>query len=241
MTKAISDETLTAFLDGALGPKEQAEFETALADSPDLQDRLARLDAPLAPLRQGFDALLDQSPAMPSHLHAAKPEGMAWRQLAAVLVLGVGLGAGAIWMHDRNAAPDWKLAVAQYQVLYVPQTLAIPAPDDATRQQQLSVVSDAIGVDLSPAGVASGLNFRRAQQLGFEGAPLIQIAYLSEDNQPFAFCVTEVDAADSAPSATVLAGLAGAHWVEDGKGYLIIGGDDLGRVTALAGELRSQL
>ena len=241
MKKAISDETLTAFLDGALNPKERAELETALTDSPDLQDRLAKLDVPLAPLRDGFDALLDHSPPMPSHLHTAKPEGVAWRQLAAVLVLGAGLGAGAIWMNSSSTAPDWKLAVAQYQVLYVPQTLAMPAPDDATRQQQLSAVSDAIGVNLRPAAPASGLSFRRAQQLGLEGAPLIQIAYLSEDNQPFALCVTEVDAADSAPSATILAGLAGAHWVEDGKGYLVIGGSDLARVTALAGELRSQL
>ena len=64
---------------------------------------------------------------------------------------------------------------------------------------------------------------------------------IATDDLPFALCVTDVDGPDSPPEAVMLSGLAGAFWVRDGKGFLIIGGDDLATVETLADDLQARL
>lgn len=239
MTNDITDEILTAYLDQTLDPDKTAQVRTALDADPDLQARLAALDVPMDALQQGFDAVLRAAPALDlqDNTHAKRP-AFGW---AAVLVLGAVVGAAMATLLQTERTPDWRLAVADYQVLYVPQTLAMPAPEPDLRQAQLTSVSDTLGRDLGLADDVPTLSFRRAQVLGFEGAPLIQIAYLSDDGQPFALCVTLVDAADTPPQTEILSGLASAHWVSGGMGFMIIGGTDLDHVSGLAADLSTRL
>ena len=241
MTQAISDEMLTAYLDGALDADDRATVEAALARDPAVANRLAALDVPMAALRDGFDDLLAQAPSPPALPSVSTQPPRRWLELAAAVVIGVGLGAGALFWQGDAAPSDWKMAVADYQVLYVPQTLAMPAPEPDAAQAQLEQASAAVGVDLTPAVNAGDLSFRRAQLLGYKGRPLVQVAYLSRDDLPFALCVTDVDGPDIAPEAVMLSGLAGAFWVRDGKGFLIIGGDDLATVETLADDLQARL
>ncbi|MEX0281133.1 MAG: hypothetical protein AB3N13_08080, partial [Arenibacterium sp.] len=76
---------------------------------------------------------------------------------------------------------------------------------------------------------------------GLGDQPLIQLAYAGQNDLPFALCITRVDEATYAPTAEKLAGLAAVHWVEDGYGYLIIGGDDLGFVQEIAQNLQGRI
>ena len=98
-----------------------------------------------------------------------------------------------------------------------------------------------LGRDLTAAAEVENLKFRRAQMLGLDGAPLVQIAYLADGNVPVAICITKVDQDAYAPQTETLLGLASAHWVEDGYGYLVIGGEDMSLVEGVATELRGRI
>ncbi|AHD03303.1 hypothetical protein [Leisingera methylohalidivorans] len=54
----------------------------------------------------------------------------------------------------------------------------------------LAGFSSGQSVDPSPAQSAKRLEFKCAQLLGFNGKPLLQMAYLDPDGVPVAFCVT---------------------------------------------------
>ncbi len=54
----ISDETLTAYIDGVLSNADAARVSGALADSPSLASRLEALDVPLDDLCPAFEAML---------------------------------------------------------------------------------------------------------------------------------------------------------------------------------------
>ena len=85
------------------------------------------------------------------------------------------------------------------------------------------------------------LDIRSAQMLGLEGKPLVQMAYLSDDKTPFAICITEVGSADYEPKSEPIEGLAAAHWVKDGFGYLVIGGKDSEFVKKIAENIHTKI
>jgi len=242
MSSSFSDETLTAYLDGELAEDEHRRVEAALKEDPALINRLEALAVPVEDIRATFDGLLDQAPAYrPPEAAPVRPAWMPRAAAAGLLVAGILLGAlWSPWQH-QNLADDWKMAVANYQVLYVPATLPgkTPAPDKAV--EQLTALSDDLGRNLAAAANVDGLNYRRAQMLGLNGNPLVQIAYLSGSDDPVAICITRVDEVAYAPKAEMLAGLASAHWVKDGYGFLVIGGDDLGAVKVIADGLRERI
>lgn len=247
MTKTFTDEDLTAYLDGALGKEARAELARAVAGDPALKARLEALAIQEGEIRDAFDALLSTAPDMPAPdmpVMAARPAGRGWpgfsgmaAAAAAVLVLGIALGAFV--MPRGQGGPDWKMAVANYQALYVAETLRGAPGGDA--EARLAALSATLGRELAGAEKAEGLAYRRAQMLGFEGAPLVQIAYFGPGEVPFAFCITRVEGAAYAPRAEMLAGQAAAHWVEGGFGFLVIGGADLGTAARLAEDLRARI
>ena len=102
-------------------------------------------------------------------------------------------------------------------------------------------MDETLGVDLRPAKDIEGLMFRRAQMLAIEGKPLVQMAYLDDQGRPFAFCAVLLGDGDEAILSEMNHGLAAASWVEDGVGYVLIGGDDVPGVTALSRMLQQTL
>jgi anti-sigma factor RsiW len=246
MTQLFSDETLTAYLDDELPPDARDALGAALEDDPLLRARLQALSLDRGALRMAFDSVLPEAPAAP-YLATAAPANrrvpLPAAMLAAAACLCLGLFIG--FTRSDTAAPspgsDWKLAVAQYQLLYVPETLAMTREATAQNLSNLPNLSQALGRDLSAAAQLDSLEFRRAQMLGLNGEPLIQMAYTSEGGVPFAICVTRVEGEDYAPVEGEIEGLAAAHWVRDGYGYIVIGGQDQSLVAGVAEELQAQI
>ena len=75
------------------------------------------------------------------------------------------------------------------------------------------------------SGVTSieGLEFRRAQTLGFEGRPLLQLAYVTVEGVPVALCLVSVDQGDRLARSSRQYGLATMDWIKGGVGYVLIG------------------
>ena len=73
----------------------------------------------------------------------------------------------------------------------------------------------------------AGLDYRKGQTLGFDGAPLAQLAFLTPDGTPIAFCILrEGDQDNSAMRVGAVEGLAAAEWSRDGYSFLLVGGQD---------------
>jgi len=81
------------------------------------------------------------------------------------------------------------------------------------------------------------LTLRRAQVLGFEGQPLIQLVYTDPSGKPFALCI--MSDAEGGEGPAILAGLATHTWKSKSHGFILVGGDQQSRVDDLAQHLRS--
>jgi len=231
----FSDEELTAFLDGEAGDALHAAIEAALETDEVLAERMAALDLPLAPIVQAYDALLQTAPEMPAFDTVipepvqARPRGV-WAK--GFGVFGTGLAAGlAMAFFTGLGTPEpqprgWVSFVASYQALYTTATLSGATPSQQEAEVQLASVSDALGLDLTGLPVTEGLTFKRAQVLGFNGKPLIQIAYLREDGTPVALCIIPAGPDDKPVSMGEAEGLDIARWNTPGFGFLLIGGED---------------
>lgn len=237
----FSDETLTAYLDGALSDADAARVADALADTPNLADRLEALDVPLGDLRPAFETMLRE---MPSGLVPAAPQrggiNMIATAITASVVLAAGVGLGAYLSKASSTPGDWHDYVAAYQALYVEDTLSVVEQTPVETQAQLARVAAKLGRDLITATDVPGFSYKRAQVLGFQGKPLVQLAYLTDSGAPMALCIIRTQNADALETMR-LEGLEAASWSDGTFAYLLIGGDDAAQVAAAAAHLQAQL
>ena len=131
--------------------------------------------------------------------------------------------------------------MASYQSLYLTETVEQTTQDSDVALGVLADFQSRAGVELTAATAINGLDFRRAQVLGLNNKPLMQMAYLGDDGTPFALCVIATANADSDLSDRMAQGLAATSWVSDGVGYLVIGGGDPTRTRAFAEDMKAQL
>ena len=235
----MDDRDLTAYLDGTLDAGRAREIEAQLAHDDALDARLRALD-PLAPaVRAAMDAAGAPQTAAVAAAPRPAPRSAGAAALAAALVLGLGLGWGGSMVTQGTEAPGWRMQVAQYQALYVPETVAHAQTD--TLDAQFDRADAALAAPLPRAVFKSvdGLELRRVQVLGFKGKPLIQIAYRDAAGTPFALCLMAGE--DDTRADEMLAGLASSSWSAGGQRFILIGGTDLDRVGALAAPLQSAL
>ena len=255
----VTDEELTAFLDETLSQTDHARIEAALAEDPGLQRRLEGLHLPQGLLSRAYDLAAMDAPQMPAALHAQlgsapvasaahvaanspKAPGVLW-PLALAASFALGMVAMSIMQPDpeaqlASAKPGWVDTVASYQALYTTETLAGAAQDPAASRAILARAETLLGVDLTAALDIDGLSFKRVQMLAIDGAPLIQMAYLDDEGQPFAFCLTMRNAQDRDTLTKMSWDLATSSWVEDGVGFVLVGGADETRVGEIAKRFR---
>ncbi len=165
---------------------------------------------------------------------ASSDVGRVWpkRFLQAACVLlsvGVGYVAGTGGLSSGSAtqvatASNWVERVADYQSLYVPNTVRHITPDLQASAEKLNSLTAATGLktaipDLSGEGYA----FVRAQELGFEGQPLVQLVYYKEGSPPLALCFMPSDTvAEAALKIETYHGLGTASWINDNQRYVIV-------------------
>lgn len=235
MTQSFNDEILIAYLEGRMPDADRDRLEKLVEGDPVLAAHLQSLDLPAQDIAAALQTLLDDAPAIRVELLAStKPLASGRLALAACLVLGILVGVVAPRAFVSDPQTDWKLAVATYQSLYVSETLSDEPASPTDVATRLTSLEKTLGRTLDFALNSGDLGFRRAQLLGIAGKPLVQIAYLSAKGAPVALCITPVDNADYSATDQRLHGLAATHWVKDGYGFLLIGGDDSPEIAAMA-------
>lgn len=231
----FSDQQLKDYLAGTLPADAAADLETRIEQDTALEARLFALDfAQAAPLRDAY-AQIPDAPALKglediimgareAEPPAVQSRAWAWPAAAAVAVFAV----GAAWFGGQASqpAPSWQDQVAVYQTLYVAETLSSVMTDQTEVAAQLASSERALGrtLPLEVVGDLEGTKLLRAQILGFEGAPLIQMAYLSDAGVPFALCAIRLNTpANDAPAFEQLSGMPVVHWSDGEFGYMIVG------------------
>ncbi len=219
---AISDEELTAYLDGEADDVLRVRIEDALASDADLARQLGALRFDREALTREADRLLAEAPPFPN-IAANKPNAPRGLAMAASLVLGLALGAGglSLWSPEPQLE-DWRDYAAAYHVLYTPETVAPLNTTDAERDAQLNRVSAAVGRSLSGTG-DHGMRLRRAQVLGFEDNPIAHLAYSATNGTPVAYCVTKASGTAQDPAYRVRQGIATVEWSDGAHQFILIG------------------
>ena len=244
-----SDQDLLAFLDGRLDEKRAAEIEQTMRVDQELERRVMALDPVAGPVRDAMShlpapsILADLKRSEPFETHAV-PARRYWLGLAAMLVLGVLIGGSTVWLASP-APEDWRARIAQYQSLYVADTVRLTTASAETLDRQLGAAVATLGRPLDKIGLEapSVLQLARVQVLGLDDAPLIQIVYQAEDGRPFALCITtgEGHGAPGEPVTDHLHGLATTAWHDGSFRYILVGGEDLAETRQMALELKNVL
>jgi anti-sigma factor RsiW len=256
-TVPITDEELVAYLDGALDRARQSDIEAALQHDEVLAARLAKLDIDTDAIRAVFGRIEEKAPVgrlrtrLDDELARARSKPRVrsqWLRIAAALLLGVGLGLGVgfgVGPHLSNlvdSQENWRVAVADYHVLYTTATLASVGGDGASQRGEVAAAAGKLRLPIAVDALQLlGFNFKRAQILQFKGEPLAQFAYLDQSGTPFAFCATHTGNADSAIETSTIHGLAAASWNKNGYGFIVIGGTQAEIVRRAAVELAERI
>jgi len=233
MTTRFSDEQLTAYLDGEKSHIPYTEIEAALKTDQSLQIRLQNLQMDTDTISQSMDSLLALAPHAPKvEINNKNNQNTSWIKtgLMAACVASFMIFSGIFGYNisDRKI-DDWREYVASYHYLYITNTLANVEHDQNKRQAEITRVGEAIGKDitLEPLNNFAGLDYKRAQILGYEGKPLAQMTFLSKMGNPVALCVIRSGTDTKAVISTMdMENMASASWAKDGYEYLIIGGQD---------------
>lgn len=249
----VNDSDLVAYLDEELSASEEEIITGALRQNAELRDRLARLERGGRPFAPAFEALLEAAPddklqAMFASLvtehnasgaHRADnsdirpvPRRPVWQMAAAaamlVLAFAGGMATDTLLAPDHGkhqlAARGWREAVAQYVSLFSRATLDGMPTDRVAQEEGLRRASAALGLNLAAEKIAApSLAYRGTQLLQLEGKPIVQIAYLGDNQVPLAFCIVRSTQAPQALATERRYSLNIVHWVAGGYGFMLIG------------------
>jgi anti-sigma factor RsiW len=250
------DAQLVALIDNELDDSSRTALLARLAADEGLRQRYEELRLTSAPLAASFDLLLGDAPL--ARLRAALPPdeaarvrprrfaGVAFRELAAGLVVGALAVGAAIWAASAfglfDGREDWRSTIAEYTHLYTDETFAPFNPDAAMQAKELSAVGARVGVNLTPENVTlPGLRFTNAFMLSYEGAPLGVIAYVDPSGAPVLLCILADPAPDAAIRSERRGDLSLAWWSRGGRSRLVIGRIPKERAVALAQTLETRI
>ncbi|MBC7150610.1 MAG: anti-sigma factor [Rhizobium sp.] len=260
----LSDEHLTAFIDGVLSLEEAAAVERRIDTDPAVAERVEFLMRASLPFAEAYRPLIDEAPvarleAMLDLVSAARPArsglaisrrgllaalaasvafGMVFDRFALQPLRGIGAGDG----EEQAEAGEWRGLVAQYMALYDADTLVGVAPPRERQEAELGTVNERLALTLTPQAVAlDGADFKRAQVLSYDGRPLAQILYLDPKSGPLAFCIVRKAGPVIAPDTEQRLGMTVVHWSNGSHALMLIGHAPKARMQALARDLASRM
>jgi len=222
-------------------PYKAAYSKTAVPQVPDaLRAQIAELtsDAALSEASKKHASLLGDSNDNPGGEQRTWIRGFATAAcLGACIALGYWLGsADSTLAHPENQLASaqktdthkaWVERVADYQSLYVTNTVEGIVPSLVDAKQLLDSISQRSGLQTQiPDLSESGYRFIRAQELGYRNEPLVQLVYSKPGFVPLAICYMPAsDVSNSDLAIAAYSGLGTASWISDGQRYVIVGGE----------------
>lgn len=240
----FSDEELVAFLDGEDDYANVAEITSALKSDSTLVKRVEDLRLDTKEIAKSFKALkMGEMPKLPSQKVAVAQSNSGFRNAIAASIFALIAGYG-VGITTSQSQLDWRDYVAAYQALYTNSTLKNVALSDEAKQAELNRVAAAIGktITIDKLNVSPQVEYKRSQVLGYEGKPLIQIAFLDSMGQPIALCIIRSsDTQKLDLEIDSMEGMSTANWSKDGYEYILIGGKDDDLISRMASKFSNNI
>jgi anti-sigma factor RsiW len=122
---------------------------------------------------------------------------------------------------------SWVERVADYQTLYVANTVKNTKPNLEATIQQLQSLEARSGVQtVLPDLSNEGYQFARVQELGFNGQTLVQLVYTKDGNTPLALCFMLANGdSDEELRLATRHGLGTASWINNNQRFVIVGNE----------------
>lgn len=250
----LTEDKLSAFLDGELSEAEAGEIEQALATNPDLQAALEALIAAdtlakdafaqvaAEPVPHALAAAIQDAPlATPAPANMSAPP-MRSRWLAAVatvLALMVGLGTGYLGGLNQSqqvaAAPGWLDDIADYHRVYAGQKrhLVEVGADEAAHIE--TWLTDTVGAQvLIPDLAAQGLTFQGARLLVAAGKPVAQLMYTDQNDAVVALCLIQTDTPRDGFATRSINAFEMVSWGGQDANFVVVGDEGRGDLQSIA-------
>lgn len=235
----FSDEELVAYLDGESEHTNMDEITSALKSDVKLNNRIDGLRLDTKELANSFDALeIGKMPDFLSEAPKSANDNTSIRNAIAASIVALVIGYGVGFTTSQNQ-PDWRDYVASYQALYTNDTLKNVALSNEDQKAELKLAAASIGKNITIEKLKNSteLEYKRAQVLGYEGMPLIQIAFLDTKGEPIALCIIRSGDQDKlGVEMEAMEGMSSARWSKEGYEYLLIGGKDDALIYKIASE-----
>ncbi|VVP83830.1 hypothetical protein PS918_02574 [Pseudomonas fluorescens] len=251
MNALIPDEQLVAYLDDQLDTEQRQRIDAAVAEDPMLGLRLQWLNRSSLPFKAAYDELGRQAPvnrlqAMLDTLPAPArpPVSRRWFLAAAAGLVAGGVLADRLFLgwQISQQKNNWRQLVADYMVLYVPETLAHLPSDEATQRTQLRTLDARLGLSLTPAQlVLPRAELKRAQILEYDGVPIAQISYLDPVHGPLAVCVTRSNSGSRHFAQEIRHEMNIVYWADMEHAWMLIGRNPMVDLEGMAKALRTRL
>ena len=126
-----------------------------------------------------------------------------------------------------NDQASWVRRVADYQTLYVENTVSSITPNTVATTALLKKIEQDTQMKTAVPDLSEhGYNFVRAQELGYQSSTLIQLVYYKSGKAPLAFCFMPANG-DKPTDLNIgeREGLRTADWIQGGQRFVIVGSE----------------
>lgn len=241
-----SDEHIIAYLDGKLDMETGQALHRDRQHDPELDSYIRSMEIDTAELTNAGGDDLSGAPAFSFE---QKPVGFSgWRQAAmaasVVAVFGLGFLTSKFLPADNPPPQTWLQAVAEYQMLYTADTLNLQEKTADQLGREVAEIGRKMQIILARSDLnVDGLQYKRGQLLSFKNKPLVQFAFIDDNNTPIAFCIIKrgEKPEQELTNKTLLAGLNAVTWSKGQYGFVVIGKSDPAKINQYAMQLQKRM
>ncbi len=249
-----SDEHIIAYLDGKLDMEQGKALHRDRQHNRELDAYIRSMEIDTDELSAVRDEMLPDTPQFAfqkTDNKASKKESVAMpdrRQVAmaasVLAVFGLGFLTSRFLPADNPPPSNWVQAVAEYQMLYSGETLALLEKNPDQQGREVAEIGRKLDLILVRSDLnVEGLTFKRGQLLNYKNKPLVQFAYLDDNGTPIAFCIIRRDdrPEQGLQSKAMLAGQNAVTWSTGQYGFVVIGKADPTTIEKYAKQLKARM
>jgi anti-sigma factor RsiW len=264
--KTYSDEDILRYVDGDMEEVAASKLRTEIEHDPILSQRVDAMLASKLPysmayklkppppipdnVKQSINTWTEVARNAPKN--QPKPPLAGWKVASLVAAISASFALGYLASNLSNSRETleqkkvaeslsnedakWVQRVADYQSLYVPETVGHIQNGESRAIKLLNQLASRNNLENTIPDLSSfGYQFVRAQQLGFNDQPLVQLVYLSPGKKPLALCFMPSKGNDQ---HTVLVeryeNLSTANWRSTTQRYVIVADESIEHIQSIA-------
>jgi len=272
---SFNEVEILDYVENRLTEKRRIEFEQKLNDSEELRSLVKQMKASVLPYDAAFSEQFNEdppeslyqflddmtragesekAPSSPGLMHRGL--GLAFAACLCCAFFAFGLLSHELFKTDSSRTEEvfshYGVPSKLFESMVIYQTLYTRKTIETTNQKAVDTQKVLDGFNLkydlatvTPDLSSAGYEFRRVQELSYEGLPILQFVYLAQTGEPIAICVTLGNNNDSTSYekqhiATKFAGMNTLVWQHSNSVYMLISNESPSKLNALTEIVRAR-